>query len=206
MTETLLRTPLAATHEALGARMVPFSGWLMPLQYKGLVAEHLHTRSEAGLFDLSHMGRLKIEGSNAGDLVQLATTNDIERLAPGAAHYSLICNDGGGVIEDLLVYRLVAGWRLVVNASNRLRVIALLDDLRKEHEFEATVLDETFELALLGLQGPASEGVLQPFDRWRPWFTGLLSCSRGFAQAAHVPACISRTDRIHRRGRIRAHA
>jgi len=142
--------------------MVPFGGWLMPLQYTGLVAEHLHTRSAASLFDLSHMGRLNITGPNARDLIQYATTNDIGRLAPGAAQYSLICNDRGGVIEDLLVYRLTAGWRLVVNASNRPRVVSRLDDLRRQRAFEATVRDETFDLALLGVQGPGSEEALQP--------------------------------------------
>src|SRR3954470_19042405 len=106
----LLRTPLAATHEALGAKMVPFSGWLMPVQYEGIVAEHLHTRSAAGLFDLSHMGRLRIQGPGATDLVQQATTNDANRLEPGAAQYSLICNESGGIIEDLVVYRLQDGW------------------------------------------------------------------------------------------------
>ena len=142
--------------------MVPFGGWLMPLQYTGLVAEHLHTRAAASLFDLSHMGRLTITGANAFDLIQFATTNDVGRLEPGVAQYSLICNDRGGVIEDLLVYRLADGWRLVVNASNRPRVVSLLGDLRRQRAFEATVRDETFDLALLGVQGPASEEALQP--------------------------------------------
>src|SRR5262245_19497045 len=124
MTPNLLETPLVAAHTKLGARMVHFAGWLMPLQYKGLVAEHLHTRSSAGLFDLSHMGRLRVEGPGAHDLIQAATTNDIDRLELGGAQYSLICNSAGGVIEDLLVYRLADGWRLVVNASNRERVLA----------------------------------------------------------------------------------
>src|SRR5262249_49044893 len=130
MTVELLRTPLAERHEALGARMVPFSGWAMPVQYPaGIVAEHLHTRSAASLFDLSHMGRLRIEGDDALALIQQATTNDARRLEAGAAQYSLICNDDGGVIEDLIVYRLDDGWLLVVNASNRVRVIAHLDAL-----------------------------------------------------------------------------
>src|SRR5262245_31855975 len=111
--------------------MVPFSGWLMPIQYEGVIAEHLHTRGEAGLFDLSHMGRLSIDGPDAAALLQRATTNDVERLAPGAIQYTLICNEQGGVREDLLVYRLEDGWRLVVNASNRVKVISVLDELRE---------------------------------------------------------------------------
>ena len=159
----LLRTALAQRHEALGARMVPFSGWLMPIQYEGVVAEHLHTRSAAGLFDLSHMGRLQITGPDAEALIQRATTNDASRLLPGAIQYSLICNPQGGVREDLLVYRFERGWWLVVNASNREKVIRVLDELRAEQQLQADVRDGTFEFLLLGLQGPSSEDVLQPF-------------------------------------------
>ena len=165
MADPLLRTPLAAVHEALGARMVPFSGWLMPLQYAGLVAEHLHTRASAGLFDLSHMGRLTIGGPDAKALIQYATTNDVERLEQGAAQYSLICNERGGVIEDLLVYRLPEEWRLIVNASNRTRVLAILTDLIQQIECQATVRDDTFDIALIGVQGPASEAAVQPLIR-----------------------------------------
>jgi aminomethyltransferase len=162
---SLLRTALAATHEALGAKMVPFSGWLMPLQYEGLVAEHLHTRASAGLFDLSHMGRLTITGPDAETLAQRATTNDVTRLDLGAAQYSLICNDDGRVVEDLLVYRFPDAWRLIVNASNRTRVIGILNELAARQEFDATIGDETFDLALIGIQGPASEAALQPLVR-----------------------------------------
>ena len=116
-----LRTLLYANHLSLKARMVPFGGWLMPIQYEGIVAEHLHTRAAAGLFDLSHMGRLAIEGPDASALIQAATTNDAERLRPGGVQYSLLCNDAGGVVEDLLVYRLEDQWQLVVNAVNRPR-------------------------------------------------------------------------------------
>lgn len=162
MVAQLFRTPLAAAHEALGARMVPFAGWLMPIQYSGIVAEHLHSRSAAGLFDLSHMGRLNITGSDAETLAQRATTNNVARLDAGAAQYSLICNEDGGVVEDLLVYRLHDEWRLVVNASNRVRVVALLRELGDRLGLDARVEDQTVELGLLGLQGPVSEAVLQP--------------------------------------------
>jgi aminomethyltransferase len=159
----LLRTPLAATHEALGARMVPFSGWLMPIQYQGIVAEHTHTRESAGLFDLSHMGRLTISGPDAADLIQQATTNDVTRLDEGAIHYTLICNEQGGVVEDLLVYCYPDAWRLVVNASNRVRVLEVLDQVIEQRHLDAGVHDDTFELALIAVQGPASQSVLEPF-------------------------------------------
>ncbi len=162
-TSELLRTPLVAAHQALGARLVPFGGWLMPVQYEGIVAEHLHTREAAGLFDLSHMGRLTIGGPDAELMLQYVTTNDVSRLAEGAAQYSLICNDRGGVLEDLLVYRYPDAWRLVVNAANRPRVLEILDRVIEQRGFQATVQDDTFDLALLAVQGPESEAVLQPF-------------------------------------------
>jgi aminomethyltransferase len=158
----LLRTSLAATHEALGARMVPFAGWLMPIQYTSIVAEHTHTREAAGLFDLSHMGRLTVTGADAVQLLQSATTNDVTRLEEGAIQYTLICNERGGVVEDLLVYRYPDAWRLVVNAANRVRVLKLLDGLVEQQQLRATVRDDTFDLALIAVQGPQSESVLQP--------------------------------------------
>jgi aminomethyltransferase len=143
--------------------MVPFSGWSMPVQYEGIVAEHTHARQAAGLFDLSHMGRLTIEGPDAEALIQSTTTNDITRLAEGAIHYTLICNDQGGVVEDLLVYRYPDTWRLVVNASNRPRVLEILDRVIEQQGFTARVQDDTFDSALIAIQGPDSEAVLQPY-------------------------------------------
>ena len=194
-TSELLRTPLAATHEALGARMVPFGGWHMPVQYEGIVAEHTHTRQAAGLFDLSHMGRLTLEGPDAEALVQSATTNDVGRLAEGEVQYTLICNEQGGVVEDLLVYRYPDALRLVVNASNRPRVLEVLDELIEQRGYSAAVRDETFDLALIALQGPESQAVLQPH------VAGDLA-SLGYYHARHdalaagsggTPILISRT-------------
>ncbi len=142
--------------------MVPFGGWHMPVQYEGIVVEHTHTRQAAGLFDLSHMGRLTIEGRDAEALIQYATTNDVARLAEGAIHYTLICNERGGVVEDLLVYRYPDALRLVVNASNRLRVLETFDRVIEQQRLNANVRDDTFDLALLAIQGPESEAVLQP--------------------------------------------
>lgn len=193
MTDPLLRTPLAATHEALGAKMVPFSGWLMPLQYEGLVAEHLHTRASAGLFDLSHMGRLTITGPDAQTLLQRATTNDVDRLEPGAAQYSLICNDEGKVVEDLLVYRFSDAWRLIVNASNRTRVVENLNELAARLECDATVVDETFDLALIGVQGPASEPALQPLVREELSGLRYYHAQRRSLTIRDVDAIVSRT-------------
>ncbi|MBI2320147.1 MAG: glycine cleavage system aminomethyltransferase GcvT, partial [Betaproteobacteria bacterium] len=158
----LLETPLAAAHEALGAKMVPFSGWRMPLQYTSILSEHQHTRSAAGLFDLSHMGRLAVQGPDALHLIQRAATNDASRLAPGAAHYSLVCNEQGGIIDDVLVYRLPDRWRLVVNADNRDRVVRHLTELRDRLGFETELRDDTLATGIIGIQGPESLGALQP--------------------------------------------
>jgi len=134
----------------------------MPIQYQGVVAEHRHTRESAGLFDLSHMGRLHLSGPGAEALIQRVTTNDASRLSAGAAQYTLICNEQGGVVEDLLVYRFADHWRLIVNASNREQVLEVLEAARREQQLDVSVRDDTFDLALLGVQGPLAEAALQP--------------------------------------------
>src|SRR5215212_6800288 len=121
--DALLRTALHAQHLAAGARMVDFGGWEMPIQYRGIIAEHNAVRSGAGVFDLSHMGRLHVRGSGARDLVQWLATNDVDRLAPGRAQYSLICGEDGRILDDIIVYNLGEEILLVVNASNRLKVL-----------------------------------------------------------------------------------
>jgi len=111
------------------------------------------------------MGRLTMTGPDAETLLQQATTNDVSKLEPGAAQYSLICNERGGVVEDLLVYRFPDAWRLIVNASNRTRVVGILNELAARQELDARLRDETFDLALIGIQGPAAEAALQPLVR-----------------------------------------
>ncbi len=111
--QTLRRTPLHDRHVALGARMVPFAGWEMPVQYAGVIQEHRAVRSDAGVFDVSHMGELEVEGPTARELLQATLSNDVDRLQPGQAQYSLITNDAGGIVDDVIVYRLeesVTSW------------------------------------------------------------------------------------------------
>ena len=118
--QTLRRTPLYDRHVALGARMVPFAGWEMPVQYEGVIAEHRAVRTDAGVFDVSHMGEIEVEGPTARDLLQAMLSNDIDKLEPGDAQYTLLTNETGGIIDDLIVYRLDDHrYLLVVNASNR---------------------------------------------------------------------------------------
>src|SRR5690242_20036368 len=118
--QTLRQTPLHDRHVALGARMVPFAGWEMPVQYEGVIQEHKAVRTDAGVFDVSHMGELEVEGPTARDLLQSTLSNDIDKIEVGAAQYTLLTNDDGGVIDDLIVYRIDEfRYLLVVNASNR---------------------------------------------------------------------------------------
>src|SRR5215216_5500229 len=115
----LTRTPLYESHVQLGARMVDFVGWEMPVQYGGPIPEHMAVRQAAGLFDVSHMGEIEISGHGALDLVQRVTTNDVSKLADNQVQYSVLANESGGVIDDLLVYRINSEhFLLVVNASN----------------------------------------------------------------------------------------
>src|ERR1051325_5250076 len=104
--QTLRRTPLHDRHVALGARMVPFAGWEMPVSYEGVIAEHKAVRTDAGVFDVSHMGELEVEGPTVRDLLQTLLSNDVDKLEAGDAQYSLITNDDGGIVDDVIVYRL----------------------------------------------------------------------------------------------------
>src|SRR5207342_1524236 len=118
MSQTLLRTPLHDRHVALGARLVPFAGWEMPVQYAGVIPEHRAVREDAGAFDVSHMGEIEVEGPQARSLLQSLLSNDIARLEPGGAQYTLLTNEQGGIVDDLIVYELDPfRYLLIVNAS-----------------------------------------------------------------------------------------
>ena len=150
--QTLRQTPLHDRHVALGARMVPFAGWEMPVQYEGVIQEHRAVRTDAGVFDVSHMGELEVEGPTARDLLQAMLSNDVDKLQPGEAQYTLLTNDDGGIIDDLIVYRLGDHRYLIVaNASNVDTVYRWLT----EHELRGSdVRDVSADYALLAVQGP----------------------------------------------------
>jgi aminomethyltransferase len=152
--QTLRRTPLYERHRALNARMVPFAGWEMPVQYEGVIPEHKAVRSDAGVFDVSHMGELEVEGPRAHELLQSMLSNDLDKVEPGGAQYTLLTNERGGIIDDLIAYRLEPGrYLLIVNASNREPVFEWL----KEREISGSdVRDVSDEYALLAVQGPRS--------------------------------------------------
>jgi aminomethyltransferase len=150
--QTLRQTPLHDRHVALGARMVPFAGWEMPVQYEGVIQEHKAVRTDAGVFDVSHMGELEVEGPTARDLLQGLLSNDVDKLQPGHAQYTLLTNEDGGIIDDLILYRLSEHRFLIVaNASNSDAVYRWL----KEHELRGSdVRDVSDDYALLAVQGP----------------------------------------------------
>jgi aminomethyltransferase len=152
MAQTLQQTPLHDRHVALGARMVPFAGWEMPVQYEGVIQEHRAVRTDAGVFDVSHMGEIEVEGPQARELLQSLLSNDLDKLDPGQAQYTLLTNEGGGIIDDLIAYRLEAcRYLLVVNASNRDADFRWI----KEREVSGSdVRDISDEYGLLAVQGP----------------------------------------------------
>lgn len=154
---TLRRTPLHAAHLALGARMVPFAGWEMPVQYRGIMEEHLAVRSRAGLFDVSHMGEILVEGPGALETLQRLLTNDVGRLRVGQGLYSPMCAPHGGILDDLTAFRVgEERYLLVVNAATTAKDLAWVAD----HADRAVMRDVSSEMALLALQGPAAEAIL----------------------------------------------
>jgi aminomethyltransferase len=139
--------------------MVDFAGWYMPVQYEGVIAEHLAVRQSVGLFDVSHMGEFVVRGAGALDFLQRVTTNDVARLAPGQAQYSLLCHASGGTVDDIIVYRFLEHFLVVVNAANIAKDFAWLQSHRSA---DATLEDRSAETALLALQGPRAAAALQP--------------------------------------------
>jgi aminomethyltransferase len=155
------RTPLDETHRGLGATMVDFAGWSMPLRYSSETSEHLAVRSRAGLFDLSHMGEIELSGAGAGAALDHAVVGHISVLAPGRAKYTMICAEDGGILDDLIVYVLdPARYLVVANAANAATVLAALRE--RAGGFDAEVTDRRSGWALLAVQGPAAEGILAP--------------------------------------------
>ena len=159
--QSLKRTPLYAVHAALGAKIVPFAGFEMPVQYPtGITAEHKAVREKAGLFDVSHMGEFIVRGPQAVDFVSYVTTNDVASLKPGQAHYSTILREDGTIVDDCLVYRADDRVLMVVNGSNIDKDFAHISRFRKKFP-DAKLENISDQIALLALQGPESARILQ---------------------------------------------
>jgi aminomethyltransferase len=155
------QTPLIARHEALGAKLIEFGGWRMPLQYSGILEEHRAVRERAGVFDLSHMGELIVEGEQAGSGLARALVSNPPALAVGRAHYSMICDADGGILDDLIVYRLAEDrFMVVANAANSATVSDALAERLSDRR--AILDDRTLATALVAIQGPDAADVLRP--------------------------------------------
>jgi aminomethyltransferase len=166
MTTALKTTPLADWHAAHGGRMVDFAGWSMPVQYGSIVDEHHATRRAAGLFDVSHMGRLRFDGPGAEALLDRLLTRQVRGLGPGKIRYSLVCNASGGILDDVLVYHLQEHggglyYLLVVNASNREKIAAWIRSHMETND-DVRFADRTIETAMIAVQGPAALRIVEP--------------------------------------------
>ncbi|MFG3077031.1 glycine cleavage system aminomethyltransferase GcvT [Streptomyces sp. NPDC048225] len=189
------RTALDATHRALGATMTDFAGWDMPLRYGSERDEHLAVRTRAGLFDLSHMGEITVTGPQATELLNHALVGNIGTVKPGRARYTMICREDGGILDDLIVYRLddtgadAAHYMVVANASNAQVVLDALTE--RAAGFDAEVRDDRDAYALLAVQGPESPGILASLTDadldGLKYYAGLPGTVAG------VPALIART-------------
>ena len=144
--------------------MVEFGGWEMPVQYTGVLDEHRTVRTKAGMFDLSHMGELLVSGPDALEALQAVTTNDLTSLKEGEAQYTLLCRPSGGIVDDILVYRLDEGYLLVVNAANTEKDVAWL---REHLQGDVALEDQTETTALIAVQGPESERIVQSLTEGR---------------------------------------
>lgn len=144
--------------------MIPFAGWIMPVQYTGIINEHRAVRNNAGLFDLGHMGQVDVSGPNATEFLQYITTNDVTTLEPGKAHYSLLPNEEGGVVDDIIIYRRPAGngFMVCINASNRHKDVNWMQRWQAERsDLDVTVRDISDETGMIAIQGPSAAAIVQ---------------------------------------------
>src|SRR4051794_33288237 len=158
--QTLRRTPLYDRHVAASARLVPYAGWEMPVQYEGIRAEHVAVRTDSGVFDVSHMGQIETTGPGAGALLQRLLSNDVDALAVGGSQYAVLCAEGGGILDDLLTYRLAPEQYLTVtNAANHERDLAWF--VKHAGGFDAELADARDRYAMLAIQGPRAREIVQ---------------------------------------------
>jgi aminomethyltransferase len=190
-TEPLKRTSLYEEHVKAGGRMVPFTGWALPVQYTGIVSEHTAVRTAAGLFDASHMGELELSGPYAAHVVDYLVTNDVARLRDGHAVYTCCCNEAGMVLDDLIIYRASQERFLVVcNASNRQKIAAVFANAAEHH---CDFVDRSDQTALLALQGPKAFQILAQCGAEAAKLSELKSFTFTDAIVANVRCTVART-------------
>ena len=189
----LRKTPLNAVHRALGARMVPFGGWEMPVQYRGVIEEHLAVRGAAGLFDVSHMGEIDVRGPGALAYLQELTVNDVSRLIDGQVQYNALCYPHGGTVDDITLYRLdPEHFLLCVNASNIDKDFAWMEEVLADGDFPGVkIRNVSDEYGQLALQGPAAQAILIPLSSQPLDAIAYYHFAAGMI--AGVPCMISRT-------------
>lgn len=164
-TDDVKLTPLYDRHLALGARLIPFAGWMMPVQYKGIIHEHKVVREKAGLFDLGHMGQVEVDGADALAFLQYVATNDVSKLEPGQAQYALLTNENGGVVDDIIIYRPNEGegYFVCVNASNKDKDVAWMQQwAAARSDLDVSVTDISDQTGMIAIQGPDSERIMTP--------------------------------------------
>ncbi|HJT21475.1 MAG TPA: glycine cleavage system aminomethyltransferase GcvT [Nitrospira sp.] len=185
------RTPLYQQHRLAGAKLIDFAGWEMPIHYSGVIDEYQTVRSSVGLFDVSHMGRITVSGTGACAFLERITTNAVSTLAIGQARYGMVCNDRGGIKDDVFVYRTEDdAFLLCVNASNRVKI---LDWLRQQHRNGAhsAIEDRTTETAQIAIQGPHSRAILARLSANEIGDLRLHRSCEG--RVADIPCFIART-------------
>jgi aminomethyltransferase len=188
------RTPLAEKHEALGAKMVDFAGWYMPVQYSGIIDEHRAVRNAAGLFDLGHMGQVDVSGPDALAYLQYVASNDVSLLGPGEAQYALLCYPDGGVIDDIIIYRKPSGvgFFVVINAGNKDKDVAWFHEQReKRSDLDVTVNHISDETGMIAIQGPKAAKIVSGLSSVDLSDMAGFSCRE--TEIAGIPCLAGRT-------------
>lgn len=191
--ENLKKTPLYEIYPSYGAKVIDFGGWALPVQFQGIIEEHNNVRTNAGLFDVSHMGEIMVEGPGALEFLQYLSTNDVSTMANRQALYTLFCNENGGIVDDLLIYKMMDDrYMLVVNAANTDKDFAWIQDQLSKGDWDVKLDNISDQMALLALQGPKAEYVLQLMTDYD------LGSIKRFRFADHVivdgvPALVART-------------
>lgn len=183
------KTPLYGQHVNAGGRIVEFAGYLMPIEYKGIMAEHEQVRMRSGLFDLTHMGEIEVRGERAGEFVNYIITNDAVNIPDFAIVYTAVCREDGGILDDALAYKYPDHYMMVVNAVNKDKILKWM--LKWAPRFNCTVTDLSDETALIAIQGPDSEDVLQKLTETRLDQMKYYNFAEG--KVSDIPCVISRT-------------
>lgn len=172
------RTAFYKYHQEHDARFVDFAGWEMPLHYGSIIEEHNQTRNSGGVFDVSHMGRIKIDGRHARKFLETLLTRKVSDMVEWQARYALICNEQGGVLDDVLIYRFPEHWMLVVNASNRAKILGHIDAVIKAHSFTVNIEDTTESTAMIAVQGPKVMEKIGGFSKQVPMLKNYHFCEK----------------------------